>query len=236
MLRIAVVEDDGAYRQQLTEYLARYGKESGQKIKTSLFTDGDEIALGYRADYDIILMDIEMKYMDGMTAAQEIRKLDPQVVIIFITNSPQYAIHGYAVDALDYVLKPISYYAFSQRIDRAVTRILGRSKKYLYISSREGSQKLDCSRLLFLEVQGHDLVYHTLDGTVTALGSMKDAEQELGEKLFFRCNRCYIVNLEHVDGIRGDDVIVGGIPVQISRARKKAFLEALNTYFSEVGK
>ena len=81
---------------------------------------GDEIALGYKAVYDIILMDIEMKFMDGMMAAEEIRKVDTEVIIIFITNSPQYAIKGYAVDALDYVLKPVSYYAFSQRLGRAV--------------------------------------------------------------------------------------------------------------------
>ena len=95
MVRIALVEDDPIYRNQLKEYLARYEKESAEKIRITTFTDGDEIAIGYRAEYDIILMDIEMNYMDGMTAAEEIRRLDPEVVIIFITNSPQYAIKGY---------------------------------------------------------------------------------------------------------------------------------------------
>ena len=95
MVRIALVEDDPIYRNQLKEYLVRYEKESAEKIRITTFTDGDEIAIGYRAEYDIILMDIEMNYMDGMTAAEEIRRLDPEVVIIFITNSPQYAIKGY---------------------------------------------------------------------------------------------------------------------------------------------
>ena len=75
------------------------------------------IAVDYRAVYDIILMDIEMRFMDGMTAAEKIREHDSEVVIIFITNMPQYAIKGYRVDALDYVLKPVSYFAFSQRIN-----------------------------------------------------------------------------------------------------------------------
>ena len=64
-----------------------------------------------------------MKFMDGMSAAEEIRKIDTEVVIIFITNMAQYAIRGYAVDALDYVLKPVSYFAFSQRLNRAISRM-----------------------------------------------------------------------------------------------------------------
>ena len=63
----------------------------------------------YSGDFDIILMDIQMKYMDGMTAAEQIRKLDSEVIIMFITNMTQYAIRGYEVDALDYVVKPVEY-------------------------------------------------------------------------------------------------------------------------------
>ncbi len=75
-------------------------------------------------------MDVEMKFMDGMSAAEEIRKMDTEVVIIFITNMAQYAIRGYAVDALDYVLKPVSYFAFSQRLNRAIGRMKKRDKDY----------------------------------------------------------------------------------------------------------
>lgn len=107
MIRLALVEDDALYRSQLREYIDKYSAASGEKFTVTEFSDGDEIALGYKAVYDIILMDIEMKFMDGMMAAEEIRKIDTEVIIIFITNSPQYAIKGYAVDALDYVLKPV---------------------------------------------------------------------------------------------------------------------------------
>lgn len=128
MIRLALVEDDELYRSQLREYIDKYSAVSGEKFTVTEFSDGDEIALGYKAVYDIILMDIEMKFMDGMMAAEEIRKVDTEVIIIFITNSPQYAIKGYAVDALDYVLKPVSYYAFSQRLGRAVERVARRAR------------------------------------------------------------------------------------------------------------
>jgi len=107
MIRIALVEDDPAYAEQLLSYLKEYEKESKERISVQTFSDGEDIVTEYRADYDIILMDVEMKFMDGMSAAEEIRKMDTEVVIIFITNMPQYAIQGYRVDALDYELVDI---------------------------------------------------------------------------------------------------------------------------------
>ena len=92
MIRIALVEDDPAYAEQLLSYLKEYEKESKERISVQIFSDGEDIVTEYRADYDIILMDVEMKFMDGMSAAEEIRKIDTEVVIIFITNMPQYAI------------------------------------------------------------------------------------------------------------------------------------------------
>ena len=82
MIRLALVEDDELYRSQLREYIDKYSAVSGEKFTVTEFSDGDEIALGYKAVYDIILMDIEMKFMDGMMAAEEIRKVDTEVIII----------------------------------------------------------------------------------------------------------------------------------------------------------
>lgn len=132
MIRIAVVEDDKGYAEKLRKYLDRYQKESGKKLKIEYFEDGEDIAIDYKCNFDIILMDIEMQFMNGMTAAEKIRELDDEVVIIFITNTPQYAMKGYTVDALDYVLKPLAYFAFSQKIERALTRLERRKKEILF--------------------------------------------------------------------------------------------------------
>lgn len=123
MVRIALVEDDAGYRRELTEYLDRFARECGEHFAVSTFSDGAEIAEGYTAEFNIILMDIAMSYMDGMSAAEAIRQVDDEVVIIFLTSMPQYAMKGYSVGALDYVLKPVSYFAFSQRIQRALERM-----------------------------------------------------------------------------------------------------------------
>lgn len=236
MIRIALVEDDGSYREELVQFLHRYEQESGEKIHITTFTDGDEIVDGYSCNFDIILMDIVMKYMNGMDAAERIREKDSEVVIIFITNTPQYAMKGYLVDALDYVLKPITYFAFSQRIDRALSRMKKRKKKYLSIPYREGVKKLDISELTYVEVQDHELIFHTRQENYLSRGTLTDVEKTLEQHHFFRCNKCYLVNLEYVEGVQNNDILVAGDLVQVSRARRKALMDALNDYINEVSK
>ena len=119
MIRIAIVEDEPAVRDQLVDYLRRYERQFGKMFELTTFADGDEIVSDYRAVYDIILLDIQMRRMDGMAAAEAIRKVDRDVILIFITNMTQFAIRGYAVDALDYVLKPVPYFAFSRQLQKA---------------------------------------------------------------------------------------------------------------------
>lgn len=234
MISVAIVEDEAAYAQQLREFLVRYSQESGQEFEISIFSDGDEIVEGYKAQYDLILLDVEMKFMDGMTAAEEIRRVDPEVVIIFITNMAQYAIRGYAVDAMDYVLKPVSYFAFSQRLSRAIQRMKKRARRYMTISIKGGAQKLDIDKIYYVESQGHNLIFHTEQGDHVTSGTMKDVEGKLEPLNFFRCNKGYLVNLEHVDGVQGGCALVDGQELLISRGRKNDFMEALANYVGEV--
>lgn len=237
MIRVAVVEDDPASAGLLQRYLRQYEEEHGEKCAVACFGDGDEIADGYQPRYDIILMDIDMRFLDGMTAAEEIRKLDGDVIIIFITNLPQYAIRGYAVDALDYVLKPVSYYAFSQCLNRALSRLHNRRRqRTLWVSVKNGVQKLNVSHIKFIEVDGRRLLYHTTDGIIDAAGSLGRMEAELQDAPFFRCNKGYLINLEHVTAVNGDMALVGGETVPLSRAKRGPFLDALNNYLSEVAK
>ena len=236
MIRVAIVEDENPAAAQLQQYLDRYAAESGETFEVVRFSDGDEILENYRAQYDIILMDVQMKYMDGMTAAEEIRRRDEEVVIIFITNMAQYAIRGYAVDALDYVLKPVSYFAFSQRLERAIGRMKRRARRFLTIAIRGGAQKLDVERLLYVESQGHSLVFHTAGGVHTTTGTLREAEDKLGPLGFCRCNKGCLVNLEHVDAVRDGCAVVKGSLLPISRGRKNEFLAALTDYVGGVMK
>ena len=164
MIQIAIVEDEVNYQEQLTEFLHQYEKERNENIAIKTYSDGDEIVENYQAQFDIILMDVQMGLMDGMSAAEEIRKVDSEVVIIFITNMPQYAIKGYAVDALDYVLKPISYFQFSQRLNRAIDRMRKRETNYITIKVKNGVKRIKVSDIFYVENQEHYLHFTTEEG------------------------------------------------------------------------
>lgn len=234
MIKIAIVEDEHAYAMQLQEYLHQYEKENGEVFEISFFSDGDEIVNKYNPVYDIILMDVEMKFMDGMSAAEEIRKVDTEVVIMFITNMPQYAIRGYAVDALDYVLKPVSYFAFSQRLNRAISRMKKRETKMITISIKGGTVRLNVTNVTYIESQGHTLIFHTVNGIHETSGTMKELEKELSELNFYRGNKGYLINLAHVESVKDGCAVVRGEQLLLSRARKKEFMEALTRYWGEV--
>ena len=236
MIHIALVEDEEEYRKAFLGYLRRYEQESGRQFRISVFPDGEDIISSYKADYDLILMDIAMRFMDGMTAAEKIRELDQEVVIIFITNMPQFVMKGYAVDALDYVLKPVNYFAFSQRIERAISRMSRRREQYFTVPVRGGIRKLSVSNILYVEVQDHDLLFHTRNESILTRGSLAEVEAKLGNAGFFRCNKYCLVNLAFADSLQGIDLVVAGEHIQVSRAKKKAVLDALNNYLNEVSK
>lgn len=237
MIKIAIVEDDINYSSQLTEYLGRYEADFGERFDISTYFDGDAIVEDYHSQFDIILMDVEMRFMDGMSAAEEIRRSDKEVVIIFITNMPQYAIRGYAVEALDYILKPVSYFAFSQRLSRAISRMKKREQRSVIIPVKGGTVRVEASSIQYIESQGHSIIYHTTGGDYVSSGTMKDSEEALRELHFFRGSKWYLINLQQVEGL-DDDIakLKGGKTVALSRGRKKEFMEALAQYWGEVMK
>lgn len=128
MIRIAIADDDAAFLAKIEKYIQKYQKENGEDIQLTAFSDAKELIEGYSPVYDIVILDIEMPGMNGMEAAEKIRQADEDVVLMFITNMIQYAIRGYSVGALDFVMKPVNYYTFSLKLTRAIGRIHWRKK------------------------------------------------------------------------------------------------------------
>lgn len=238
-LKVAIVEDDNSYAEILYDYLKKYEQENKIKLEITRYEDGADIVEEYHGDFHIIIMDIELKFMDGMTAAQHIRQIDSDVIIIFVTNMPQFALKGYQVDALDYVLKPLSYYAFSQRLARALERMEKRSKKkYITLHLKGRIQKVNVLEITYIEALQHDLIYHMeKDGiTYTVRGIIKDLEESLKEDYFFRCHKGYLINLAYVESVGEATVQLGKELIPVAKVRKKELLNAFNRYISEVSK
>ncbi|MCD7838489.1 MAG: LytTR family DNA-binding domain-containing protein [Clostridiales bacterium] len=235
MIRIAIVEDEANFAHQMEGYVARYQRERGESIRVTVYTDGTELVEQYNGDCDIIFMDVQMEFLDGMTAAELIRRSDPEVLLIFVTNMPQYAIRGYAVGAMDYVLKPVTYFAFSQQMDKAIDIVRRREKRYVVITSAGETRKLDVSHIFYVESQRHTLTFHTKEGNFVLTGTMQQTEKSLASSgAFFRCNKGCLINLEHVDVIRDNCALVNGAALPISRGKKAPMMKALTDYVNGV--
>ncbi len=230
MIRVAIVEDEASYVEQIEGFLKQYQKEYGQVIEVTVFSDGDEIVSNYRAEFDIIFLDVQMSFMDGMTAAEHIRQMDLNVIIIFITNMAQYAIRGYAVNALDYIIKPVSYFAFSMKFKRAVALYKQREKKYITLKVDGGIARIPLNEIYYIESMKHRIIVHAETMDYSLICTMKEMEVRLASEDFFRCNNCYLVNLAQVKRVYNNEVFVGEYNLSISRPRRKAFMDALTDY------
>ncbi|PHP51883.1 DNA-binding response regulator [Actinomyces ruminis] len=232
-LRIGVVEDDARHRRVLSDYLARFGHERGLELQVSTFEDGQALLNGFRPVYDILLLDIRMKSTDGLALARAVRRTDPDVVIIFITVAQQYAINGYEVFALGYLVKPFPYASLARELSRAVDVLERRETADVVLKDGQGLRRVPVRDIVYLESSGHRLQVHLTDGTITMTGSLKQMEPQLVPHGFFRSNSCYIVNLRHVVGVREQESVMStGQTLRISRPRKKEFMRALTEHVS----
>lgn len=235
MTRIAIVEDEAAVREQLAGYVQRYTRQYGTPFEVTEFADGMEILEDYRPQFDIIFLDVEMKHLDGMETARRIRERDGGVLIVFITNMAQYAIKGYAVGALDYVLKPVPYFAFSQQLQKVEAQLRRRTRHYLAVPVEGGLRRLDTSRIYYIESEGHRVHFYTEEGDFAAPGALKALEEKLADRPFARCNSGYLVNLAQVQAVQQNTVEVGPYELQVSRPKRKSFLAALTDYIGGDG-
>lgn len=232
--KIAIVEDVKQSRELVKDYIKRFALEHNREFEMIEFEDGEDIIADYGCNYDIIFLDIEMKRSNGMEIAEKIRKIDKNVIIIFKTNMAQYAIRGYSVDALSFLLKPVPYFAFSQELKKSIDKLDAREDSFILISAEFGMRKLMTKDILYIESMKHTLIIRLSTSEVTMRGVMKDMEDKLEKYHFHRCNNCYLVNLSKVKGIQGEFVIIGNDELKMSRGRKKSFMEALTSYVGEV--
>lgn len=234
MIRIAIVEDSASDAALLQKHITRYQKDHASEFSVKVFTDGVDLMDDYVPVWDVIFLDIQMRHSNGMETAERIRRVDTSVVLIFITSLSHYAIQGYQVNALDYILKPINYIQFSMSMWKAEDLLARNARKYLLLPDGDEKVKVATEDILYMEVADHDLKVVTETKTYLMRSSLNEMERSLQGQHFSRCNHCYLVNLRNVQKVGKETVTVPGHSLPMSRAKKSQFLKELSLYL-EIG-
>ena len=234
MLTIAIVEDSARDAARIIEYIDRWRSEEETETQVSTFVSSTDFLIAFQGQFDIVFLDIMLPDKNGVDTAKIIRETDSGTVIIFTTNMMQYAINGYEVDALDFILKPVLYTRFALSMKKAVARLELRRDDRLVLRIPGITYRVNISDICYVEVKDHYVYYNLLDGqSIRRRGTMTEAENSLPRDGFARCSVSYLINLRHVDRIDKEYVTVNGIPFKITRGQNKEFRNALVRYYAK---
>ena len=231
MYRFLVIEDEEEAGESLLAQLQRYFDDRGIDARIDWMRSAFDF-LEFKQRWDLVFMDIALPGISGMEAAQLLREKDSETLLIFVTDLAQFAVKGYEVDALDFVVKPVNYQSLSMRLDRAMRILADKKEKNVFLSTRFGARVFPVSALVYAEVRGHNLEYHLEDETIVMRGTMAKLSDEMDSAQFIRISNSCLVNADRIRSIEGSVIkMSNGDELAISRTKKKAALEALANYF-----
>lgn len=231
MKTIAIVDDSPKDISLLRAQIDRFfdGDKSAYSLVT--FTDGLFLLEGYKPIYDVIFLDVEMRLVDGISCAAQLRIIDEEVPIVYTTRMAQYATNGYEVGAMGYLIKPVNYYALRLVLNRAFERARQQTSVRLWLTEGNERVAVDARSIDYVEVRGHELSYHCRGRVYHDWGSLKQVAERLVPLGFSPCSRFSLVNLPHVERIRAESVVVGGDEIPVSRRFRKRLSQELMDFY-----
>lgn len=236
-INVAVVEDSTTDLNNCLSLLKQYSIEKNVTFDIQTFESGNAFLTHFKSQYDFIILDINLETMNGIDVARSIRNKDENVVIMFATNLAKYATKGYEVDAIDFVLKPLTYASFYLRLEKVMKRIKKKENYFIVVPFEGGFNKINTQDILYIEVISHDIIFHMNSGNnIKTSGTLKKYEEQLKNRWFMRCNSCYLVNAHYIKRIEKLDIYLSNNEmIAISHPKKKVFMENFKKYILAEG-
>ena len=208
---MALCDDIIDYNKKMESYIEKYGNENHVEVKITSYGSGSQLLLNYqKRKFDVIFLDVSMPEMDGFETAEEIRKSDTDVSIVFCTS--YYTItnagKGFEVAAEDFLSKPLLYRKVENILNKIYKKKLLNAEEKLFLKCQDGLITLQLSDIIYIQVRNKLLILHTNKGEIQSSQRMRELEERLSRKLFFRCHNSYIVNFDYVEGLKNDSVLV----------------------------
>lgn len=231
-IRIAVVENELNVAQNDIVLLERYAKENSLSLETSIFQNGYEF-LDTEEEFDAVLMDIDMPGLNGMEVAEKLREKNKTIDIIFTTNLPQFAVDGYKVQALDFVIKPVTFPNLSFAMEKVVEKKRNIVNGSFFLRIGGFARRIHNEEVLYIEMVNHYIVLHETDMEPLRIrGSLKMIEDLLNPEIFVKINSGIIINISKVSSFENGLVLMeDGSNLPLSRSHKKEFAVRLAEFY-----
>lgn len=216
--KISVIDDNSADAEYVAALVTRWAESAGHTAHVSRFPSAEAFLFQQEEepDFDILLLDIEMGEMNGVDLAKKVRQGNDRVQIVFLTGYPDFLAQGYEVDALHYLMKPVSCEKLHGVLDKAAAN-LERAEKRLCVTHDHRTDFVPLSQVLYVEAQKQYVLIHTFETTYRMKRSLAETVGELDE-FFFQCQRSFCVNLRHVTQVKSGGVLLkNGEEIPISR-------------------
>lgn len=242
MFRIAICDDEDYFRRDLQELVSTYMTDQDYTFQIDTFSSGEDfMSIGIEMmNYTIVFLDINMNEVNGVTVAKEIRKISRNTFIVFVTAYVDYALEGYKIDVIRYLLKDNSSIrnAIRECMDAIVEKMDYVVVKKEFTFHEGGSKAVSLERLLYIESKLHKLEFHIMEDslkTYTMYATLNEIEKDLENMGFIRVHQSFLVNLKYIkDVIRYKVLLANGIELAIPKARYKDVKDTFITYQGEL--
>lgn len=232
MYHVCIVEDQSEEAKRLADCLALFAKKKQAEFSVRAFSNAEDALSQYVPGvFDVIFLDIVLPGKSGMEAARELRRMDEKSILIFVTGEKGLALQGYSVDALDYIIKPVEPISFFATMERVLRELGRRAGVQIRVNTNDGLVFLTTDEIVYVDVYGHTLSYHTGTATVLEWSTLQQAEAVLSPHGFVRCSSSHLVNLRFVKGIEKGELLVGDERIRITRSYKNEVIRRLNQFY-----
>ncbi len=223
MVRCMIVDDEVNARNGLAEYVAEV-----PFLKLIASFDNPMKALAVMDQVDLMLLDVQMPGINGISFLKSLK--NPPLVIM-TTAYPEFALQGYELEVLDYLVKPIAFDRFLTAVNKAQAQLQARSKikyeDFIFVKTDKGFERIEHSDILYIEGLQNYVIVQCTNRQVILYTTIKGIESFLNPEIFLRVQKSYIVNTSKVSRLYKDDLIINEKPIPVSKKNRDEILEKL---------
>lgn len=234
MIHIAVCDDEKEYCEKIAAMASGFFRRNNLEAETVLFSGGEEL-LQYGGAIDILFLDIQMRDINGMAAARQLRSRGFRGFLIFITVLPEMVFDAFAVEACDYLVKPVEETHLWRTMERLLVTLRNTGQNSLLVQRGYESHIVPLSDIVFCEIIDRKIYLHlTSMEVIDFYEKIENLEARLDGR-FFRCHRSFLINLQYLKSFKdGLARMEGGVQIPVSRLRSREFSEAVLRYMKSI--